>query len=583
MEVEKQRALAMARARLRLKEPEKESPYSATNLLGAATEPLLTMTTGIPATILGGLTAAGSLLFTSSQEAEENMNKVIESLTYQPRTEGGQTALEAISYPFRKYAEATQEIGERVRETSERTKEHELFTLLSPEMKATITKTGLDIIPTLLGAKGISGKPALPKVDAAIKKPFKMAGEPISAVKQAISHRLPGGKERVLSEILSEVTGPKRAEVIKALEKAKPGETAGQASTRTGSYEFSALQKMLEKHDPSGYGDIYRAQQHGRLKELKKIGKTPEKLKAAEALMSKHAEQGYGAVRDTKTNVTLDSLPKSLSGRPSVARAIEQAKDAAMESKTYFPQSSSDPLTIGNLQRIKRALADEAKPVPGTPTPLGKTQLKEIGDTARDYTSWLRKKSPDFAKAEDLFGQEATYVARMKVGQAMSEKLKPKLGTKERATQFANAMEDTGRMIKKETGRYDTLDQILKPKQMSILHRIKGELDRDVRMTEQAVKGAKRMNELVGTMYNIPKVSILERSIVILNSLIKRLEGRNTAVTLDMLASKMKDPKEIARLMKKANKTEKDFLTKFKVPIIAGMIETLEEESGEKR
>lgn len=585
--IEQQRALAMAKARLRLQEqavqPQpKEDPYSAENIAGAAVEPLMTMGSGALATPIAGLAGLGTMAANIFREKDEDpvetIRSVQEAMTYEPRTSGGQIALETISYPFRKYAEGTEALGQQVAEREQRMGD-------SPEIaaaKGALTKTALDVIPMVFGAKAMKGKPTFPKVEKVIKEtvkaPVKVVGQALHAGKEAVSHRLPGGHERAIGDAVVEMLGPKTGQVVKALEKAKPGETAGQAAARTGAYEFSALQKMAQDIDPSGYGDIMRAQQFGRLKELKKIGKTPKKLKTAEALMKRHAEEGYGAVRDVKTDVSISTLPEKFTGRPSVARAIESARDAAKETKSYFPTSKNEPLTVGNLQRIKRAMADEVSPKPGAPSPLAKTQAKEVGDTVRDYTDWLRKKSPEFAKAEDMFAQEATYTGRMKVGQALSEKLKPKLGAKERAVQFANAMDDAGKLVKKETGQYQPIEEILKPKQMNIIYKIKNELGRDVRLKEQATAGMKRMNEIMGTMHDIPKVTILERAIVIMNAVLKRIEGRNQAATLKMIAEKMKDPKEMARIIKSAKPAEAKLLRSLDPEMVASMIATLEEE-----
>lgn len=585
--VEQQRALAMARARLRLQEQEVqpkpiEDSYSAENITGAAVEPLITMGTGAIATPIAGLAGLGTMAANIFREKEEDpvetIRSVQEAMTYEPRTSGGQIALGAISYPFRKLAEGTEALGQQVAE-------RELARGDSPEIaaaKGTLTKTALDVIPMILGAKAMKGEPTHPKAEKLIKEtvkaPVKLVGQALHAGKEAISHRLPGGHERAIGGAVVEMLGPKAGQVVKALEKAKPGETAGQAAARTGAYEFSALQKMAQDIDPSGYGDIARAQQYGRLKSLKKIGKTPEKLKAAEVLMKRHAEEGYGKVRDVKTDVSISSLPEEFTGRPSVARAITAAREAAKETKSYFPAGRDEPLTVGNLQRIKRAMADEISPKPGTPSPLAKTQAKEVGDTVRDYTQWLRKKSPEFAKAEDIFAQEATYTTRMKAGQVLGKKLKPKLGAKERATQFANAIENAENLIKKETGRYQPLEEILKPKQMNIIRRIESELSRDVRLKEQATAGMKRMNEIMGTMHDIPKVHILKTAMVIMNAILKRIEGRNQAVNLKMIAEKMKDPKEMARIIKSAKPAEAKLLRSLDPEVVTSMIATLEQE-----
>lgn len=562
-----------------------EDPHSFKNLTGAAVEPLMTMATGFPANVAGGLSGLGTIAANVFREDDkdpsETIRSVAEAMTYQPRTSGGKTALEAISYPFRKFAEGTEALGKNVTEREQRMGS-------SPEMsaaKGTLVKTAGDIIPMLLGSKAIKGKPHFPKIEKAIKgtakAPAKAVQQVAKAIKEGVSHRLPGGHERAVGSAVTEMLGPRANKVVKALEKAKSGETAGQAASRTGSYEFSALQKMAKDRDPSGYGDIARGQHHARLKDIKKIGKSPEKLSKSESLMRKHADEGYGKVQNVKTDITMESFPEKFASRPSFKRALAEAKESALEQgpKGYFPKEG-ESFTVGNLQRIKRSMADELKPTSGTKAPLKKTQIGEVSDTTKDFTKWLREKSPDFAKAEDLFAQEIKHVNRMKIGQAMGDKLKPKLGAKERATQFANAVDDAGKLVKNETGQYQPIDKILKPKQMSLIYKAKNQLDRDVRLNEQAIAGNKRMNQIMGTMHDIPKVTILERAIVIMNALLKRIEGRNQAATLDLIAKKMKSPSEMARIIKNAKPVEAKFLKSIDPEIVAGMIAALEKEDG---
>lgn len=680
------------------------NPLSPENILGSAVEPLMTIGSGLPATIAGGIHGLGTLATGGTgQEAEENIQSTAESLTYQPRTKGGQIATEAITYPFRKLAEGTTALGEQQLKINPDD---------SPEMqagKATFVKTMGDVIPMVLGGAAMRGKPKFPKVEAAIKKaamyPARKIGSILGAGKESVSHRLPGGHERAIGDTLVELIGKERLPAVKrALLKAKAGETVGQAAARTGSTELSALQKYLETRDPSGYADIYKGQQHGRLKTMKKIGGTPEKLAGAESLMRKHAAEGYGKVSKdlvdprspremlidaaTKAKVkgaqaeaskvsalqdkgrmqTIEAqmqsaakgrepLPKTLreqsireparygddpsryhTGRikgevkapakympqtprateaksavadidkiinqrlntqkamadvsetmlintlgesgtgfgkfvskPSIQAAIKTAREGAAETGTYFPKSPSDKFSVANLQRIKRAIAEDitGRRAQGS---LAATSEAEIGGTLKTFTDFLRKKSKGFAKAEDMFAQEVTNVNRMKVLQAMSKKLKPNLGTQEKALQFANAADDANRLVRSETGRNMPLEEVLNSKQFRTVKRITSELDRDVSVKQGATKGMQRMNEVVGTMHDIPKVALLERTIVVFNAIMKRIEGRNTKVTLDMMADKFKNPAEIARIIKSASPEEAAIIKNIEPSVMAMII-----------
>ena len=78
------------------------------------------------------------------------------------------------------------------------------------------------------------------------------------------------------------------------------------------------------------------------------------------------------------------------------------------------------------------------------------------------------------------------------------------------------------------------------------------------------------MNEVLGSMFDVPKISILERSIVVLNALLKKIEGKNTKLSMELISEKMSNPKEIARIMKAASPAEAKILKQFQNEILTG-------------
>lgn len=560
--------------------PEQESPSAlksmygtpedaATNIVGAAVEPMMAIGSGMAGSAVGGLmglgTMAGRVMGLTEADPTEVIRSTQEDMTYQPRTEGGKIALNVISYPFRKLSEGAEYLGESVAEREARMGS-------SPEaaaLKGTLVKTSIEALPMLLGARA-SKTPSVisPKVEAGIKGTVKYIPkklvEAAAEGKKIISHRLPGGADRAIKDLLPELVGERMPEVIKALEKGKELETAGQAATRAGSYEFSALQKFVESRKPSEYGDIARSQQHARLKILKNFGKSPEDLYVAESLMKKHAAEGYGKVQDVKTGITPNTLPPEFSSRPSFQRALQEAQQSALEkgTKGYFPKGPDEPFTVGNLQRIKRAMADELKPTAGTPSPLKKTQLDEVGDTVKSFTEYVRGLSDDFAKAEDIFSQEVRHVNRMKVLQSLSREMQKPLGDKEPAAAFTRMVKDSSSAVKDELGNKIPIHKTLKQKQINAIDRIQREYNRDAMMEQQASKGMQSMNEVLGTMHDIPRVHILKTSIVILNSLLKKIEGVNTKATLDRLTELMKpqNKAKLVEMMKAATPKERSVI-----------------------
>jgi len=644
-------------------------PLTTENLLGAATEPMMTVGSGVGGAIVGGLHGLGTALSNLGTMTGDRLPKrdygqavrdVQESMTYQPRTGGGRAATEVLTAPFRGLHHVAQKAGERVLKDTD-----------SPAA-ATVAQTILEAAPMVLGARAApSGKPAFlsPKVEAVIKAPvtapLKLAGKGAHLVKEAILNRLPGGVERAAGEAIIEMLGPRLGAVVEALTRAKEGETAGQAAVPAGSYEFSALQKLAESRDPSGYGAIHKGQQAGRVGTLKEWAKTPEELAAAKAELDVRSGEAYGKVQkdliDPRSNTqkiadaamkareaaegaklskgealrdwgrfkTLEqqqaargaryypapgqpkappryaphtavskeakiaaaeakgisaerlATEQSMTGisesmlvntigekgaplgkflsRPSIQKAVEAARNSAAEKGSYFPSKPGDKFSVANLQRIKRAVAEnlskEAKE--GS---LGKTEQAEITGTLNSFTGWLRNKSEGFKRAEDMYAKEIQPINQMKVGQALVKKLEPKLGAEERATQFATAIENANKLVKTQTGKTRPLQEVLTPEQMNSVNKVMNELNRDVELKYQAGKGAKAMNEAMGTMFDLPKITILERSIVIMNALLKKIEGKNVKLSLDLIAKKMKNPKEMAELLKEASPAERAVL-----------------------
>lgn len=669
-------------------EPEKESPTSIGNLVGAATEPIISMATGIPATIAGGLGGLGSMatnaIGLTDVSPADVVNSIRSAMTYEPGTQGGKNAMSVLSYPFQKWGEMSDAVASRQNDVNRRSGESPEFGAIGP----TITKTIMDVIPMAVMGSMVNGKPALPKMDKAINWAGEKAAAPIKRISEiaanAVLNRLPGGHERAVGEVINKMAGERTEALIDALTKAKEGESAGQAATNTGVYEFSALQKYAESKDPSGYGAISKKQQADRVNSIKEWAKTPEDVDVARAVLSKNAEINYGKSRDDlidsrggiekletaaqkakiiekeifdskvkdlqdagkyntfaaqqktlgedfspiageariparytphtenalRGNVAAEELKsiaaqkltkeKAMSDisetfllnrlgegkndfskfitRPSVIRAINVAKEAAAEKGSYFPAHPGERFSVQNLQRIKRAITENLEKEAKSGT-LEATTKAEISKTASDFTQWLRDKSPEFAKAEDAFIAEIKPIKQMEIGQALIERLEPRLGSQERVTQFANAIKDQEKIVRNETGRSATLKEVLEPKQNASIEKAMSELNRDAEMSFQAKKGMAAMNEKLGSIYDLPQLSLLERAIVIANSIMKKIEGYNTDATMLIVVKEMRNPKKMAEIIKRASPKERAMLEQahllLKKTAVGGAIESL--------
>lgn len=138
-------------------------------------------------------------------------------------------------------------------------------------------------------------------VGAALPSAIDAVRKGAGVVRNVVDPMLPGGIDRAVARTANAAAGPKRAEVIAALQRAReltPGSspTAGQAAADAGSAEFAGLQRVIQGRQPTAYNDIAQSQEVARQAAIKQIAGDDELLDAAIALRRANADAGYGAV-----------------------------------------------------------------------------------------------------------------------------------------------------------------------------------------------------------------------------------------------------------------------------------------------
>lgn len=194
-----EQAQAIISAQLEQPKPtEPESPYSAKNLAGAAVEPNLSMLSGMVAAPVSGLAGiVGTLIPGHEGQGAEWAEQVGQALTYSPRTEGGRTATEAISYPFRKLAEGGEWAGGNVAE------------MTGSPLAGTVVGTAINALPLALSKK-TSGEPKN-------TIPGKVAARTMqSAVKPTLADLKSGDAKRAVQTMLEEGINPTSGGMEKA-------------------------------------------------------------------------------------------------------------------------------------------------------------------------------------------------------------------------------------------------------------------------------------------------------------------------------------------------------------------------------
>lgn len=250
------------------------------------------------------------------------------------------------------------------------------------------------------------------------------------------------------------------------------------------------------------------------------------------------------------------SLTKFL-GRPSMREAIKDAAESAAEKGSYFPSGKGDKFTIENLQRIKESM-DSGILAARNAADSGKRPVlspSELTSTRDSFVKWLSNKSPEWRDARLQYASDSIPMNRMQVGQELEKKLTSSLGTTERPTVFANAVENAPQTIKKATGnpRYDKLEQVLTEKEVNAVRSVVDDLARTGEHDRLAQFGTPKARELVGQITpSVPAAGMFSPHYSVMRAIINRFSGKVEGKSLDRLAQGMETPEGALRLMRAA-------------------------------
>ena len=530
-------------------EPEEASeepydPYTTKNIIGSAVEPLMTLGSGMFAGPVSGLAGLGAMgtkaLGLTEKEPADVVRGVGEAMTYQPRTGGGQIATEAITYPFRKFAEGADYVGGEV---SEKTG--------SPAVGA-VTNAMLQLAPAAVGYKGGRG----------LQQPTQAAPIP-KAIASKISNLLPRHRKRA-GAALNEVAGSDYAAIVNALENAQPGvsgvrPTAGQAAVPVGSREFAAVQKTLGGRQPTKYERIVEDQQAGRVDALREgIARTPEELAIAKTERKAQTDPLYKQAREDVTPIDVEpvvsNIDKLIADNPGNARLLTELNKVrkGLVDEDGLVRTNSQEI-ISSIDGLKSLIADKDNAF--------------IRGNLTNIKNDLRDSVPQYKAADKLFKELSKPVNQMEIGAELIRTLEPRLGSKERAVQFANAIENAKLTVKRaSTGkpRFDKLEDVLSPEQMKIINDVRADLSRDVTLSQQAIKGTKKMQEDMDVALTPAEYPpMLSTKAMIIRKIMARMRGDATKKTMDYLANFADNPQEIARIMREANPAERAMITKY--------------------
>jgi hypothetical protein len=386
--------------------------------------------------------------------------------------------------------------------------------------------------------------------------------------------------ELVERKIIDAAAGPKRAEIIQALQNPQivPGTQvgAGEAAAPAGRAEFSALQRNLEPLLPSAYRDMRQASDAARVGAVQSVGKDKAALDTAEAARDAAAKANYAAAGQGK--VKSDASLETLLSRPSMEKVEARAASLAEERGQPFVFGKTTPATtqpgllvgqsgqpltqtttpakfaeypVNSLHYMKMAMDDLIK----NPERfgIGNSERGAILKTRNELTHWIAKKSPeyDFARAEHA--RLSTPINQMQVGQALENKLtSPVDGANLRAHGFSEALRNPTALLNKSTHwkGNEQLSDVLNPQQVGKMTSVADDLSRRAQYEDLGQKGSAAALDIMGAAVpKAPPTYILQPEITLTRAIINRMQGKLSEKAMQGLAVRMQDPQEILKIM----------------------------------
>ena len=286
----------------------------------------------------------------------------------------------------------------------------------------------------------------------------------VGTVKRAVEPLYAAGHKNILSRTLQRAAGDRSADVARELEMSAsqtPGVqyTASEAAPSSGG--LAAIQRWAEQATPEDYAFRRKTNVEARRAALEGIAGTEADKLTAIATRETEAGPLYEAAKAKL--VPVDKELQSLLKRPSMALALNQAKDIAAEQGTPIPKDLIDAITSGEvpadisgeaLHWIKVGL-DNLRSMPKES--IGKEQQRAIKGTVDAFEKWRGENIPVYAQAQEKFAELSKPISRMEVGKSLYEKLSPALSdygslTRETAESYARALRNADVTAQQATG-----------------------------------------------------------------------------------------------------------------------------------
>lgn len=504
--------------------------------------------------------------------------------------EGALGTAQWLSYPFRRAAGVlTGETAEDIQASQERVQN----ALGAPVGRVTGASEGAAYNQNMMrqaltyigenmdkGADVLAAETGLPKADVMNMMQSVMAVVPVKVPGGKTIGKVTRGAVSKVQDIIDprakfymDVAEGRGPELVAAARRPEaeiiPGvrPTFAQATADVGLPRVAAVGEQASAIQPAAALARKDVQEAGRVAELKKIERTPEKRKLAETVREKRSDPLYGEARTAGDVVdvqpTLDYIDGLINTNPGNPQLLSELRTIRKGLVTRELDENGKPVLVPrvNAQEI-------ASTLDGVKTALAKEDNKFIKKELTNIKDDLIQAIPSMKEAQAAFRKGSRPINQMDVGKFLREKLESPVpeGT-QRAGVFAQAVRDAPQTIKKALDgqpRYEALTDVLSPAQQARVDAVLMDLSRDARVKEMAQMGreaAPKLREPAGKATLPP---LLNRIATIANEIVRRLEGKvNEKLALEIAsefldANRAADALETAmRRSAKRNKTPK--------------------------
>jgi len=447
---------------------------------------------------------------------------------------------------------------------------------------AGVGKLGMAGTAKVLGTAGAVTNPLAPV--GLVAKTGKLALKGAAHVPEAIFN-----PKNALYMRAAEGRAPEILNALRRADEIVPGSvpTAAQAAVDTGIVGFQKLGKSAAAELGTAYKGRGMEQAAAQTGAIRRVGKTPAAIEAAEDVRGAVTAPMYKQADATLARV--DAEFGNLLSRPSMGKVMDRAQRLAAEKNIPFKIGETTPemrVPSSIVDEFGRPLAETVVPpsfaeLPGTsihfikqafddllkdPTAgIAAAEASAIKGTRSEFLKWVERtdKNPMYGQARQTFREMSVPINQMEVGQYLEQKLLPVLGGETagaRAGVYATALRDAPGTIKKSLGgpRFKSLEEIFANDKASLdaLYSVRDDLARQAKSKYLAggtIPHDLSVSHAAGSLAGESALpNLINRTTTVANDLYRRLRGQVDKTVAMEIAAEMLVPEKAAAALAKA-------------------------------